>query len=340
MRKTFIPIVIILLITIACNFPGITAPSVSTISTVAYRFVTVDPNATVTPTPFLPGNSINSPLVPTPALPDALVTEVPTQTVEVIVPPPNVINVLVLGSDWRPNSGYRTDVIILLVFHPDSGDLSMVSFPRDLYVEIPGIGQERINISQQFGGFDLTSRTFEINFGIIPDFYVLTNFQGFVNIVNTVGGIQVEATRNLTDTCLLPQAINGYCSVGPGSVYMDGETALWYARSRYSTSDFDRTRRAQEVLTALFRKLFSLDAVNRTAELYNLFSYNIDTNLTLESAITLAKMAPGLYNNPEKIHRFAIGAQHVYSYQTPAGAQVLLPNFDAINQILYEAYHP
>jgi len=254
--------------------------------------------------------------------------------------PENIIKILLLGSDWRPYSGYRTDVIMLLVLDPSTGGASIVSFPRDLYVFIPGIGQQRINTSQEFGDFALTVQTFQYNFGISPDYYVLTNFQGFVGIVDSLGGINVEASHGLTDTCDLPQEVNGYCSAGPGTVTMDGATALWYVRSRYSTSDFDRTRRAQEVILAMFKKLMSLNAVARMPELYQQYINSVDTNRSLDAGIKLAAMAPGLLSNPDKIHRYAIGRNEVWGYTTETGAQVLIPNMDAIGPILYEALRP
>ena len=152
--------------------------------------------------------------------------------------------ILILGSDSRGDGGFRTDVILLLILNPQQGTASAVSFPRDLYVNIPGVGQDRINTAMVYGGFSLLAATFEANFGVRPDSYVLTNFGGFVEIVNSLGGIEVNAASSLTDKCDLPQANwDGYCTVEPGFIGMDGDTALWYVRARYTTSDFDRTRR-------------------------------------------------------------------------------------------------
>lgn len=338
MRKFFWLVVLILIITAACNLPVSNFSGQPSPRAVAQRIVTQDPNAPPTPTPFMP-------LAPTPT-PDAqestppALTPAPEQqsTPPPLVQPADTISILILGSDWRPNAGFRTDVIILTIVNTRTGAVSMVSFPRDLYVEIPGVGQQRINTSQQFGGFSLTQATFQNNFGIKPEYYVMTNFQGFINIIDRLGGIEVETARNLTDTCKLPQAVNGYCSVGPGRVYMNGETALWYVRSRYSSSDFDRTRRAQEVMLAVFKKLMSLDAISKAPQLYQEFRSNVETDIPLDLALKLAGLAPGLVSNPEKINRYAIGPSDVWHYTTDTGAQVLIPIQERVQAILTEAY--
>lgn len=338
MRKILWILVFIFFISTACNLPVSNFNGEPSPRAVSQRIVTLDPNAPPTPTPFMPvaptpkpeGEQIATPEVP--PLPEQQATP------PVLVQPEDTISILILGSDWRPNAGFRTDVIILTIVNIRTGAVSMVSFPRDLYVDIPGVGQQRINTSQQFGGFALTQATFQNNFGIKPEHYVMTNFQGFVNIIDRLGGIEVETARNLTDTCKLPQAVNGYCSVGPGRVYMNGETALWYVRSRYSSSDFDRTRRAQEVMLAVFKKLMSLDALSKAPQLYQEFRSNVETDIPLDLALKLAGFAPGLVSNPERINRFAIGPSDVWHYTTDTGAQVLIPIQERVQAILYEAY--
>ncbi len=307
---------------------------------VSQRIVTADPNATATATPFQP-----LPITPTPEI-TGTSTQEPSSTPGELTPTlqtittENQVNILLLGSDFRPQAGYRTDVILWLSFQPKSGTVSMISFPRDLYVDIPGYGQNRINTAQARGGWPTMVATFQQNFGITPQYYIMTNFQGFISIVDSLGGIRVNASKNLTDKCDLPQEVNGYCSVGPGEITMDGQTALWYVRSRYSSSDFDRTRRAQEVIQALFNKMFSLDAITKAPQLYEYYQSSVETNLPLDVALSLAPMAPQLAANPEKIRHYAVGPEHVTGWVTETGASVLLPNYWAINQMLLEALAP
>jgi LCP family protein required for cell wall assembly len=333
MRKLPLLLLIFVFTAIACNYPGYNQNS--PVVQAGQTLITADPNATATPTPFQP-----SQLTPTANTTLAVeITPDTDTTAGTLTRPANTVTLLVLGSDWRVNSGYRTDVMIFVVLNTDTGAVSMTSFPRDLYVEIPGLGQERINTAQQYGGFSLTQSVFQSNFGITPDYYVMTNFQGFTSIIDSLGGIEVDASQNLTDTCKLPTAVNGYCSFGPGKVFMDGDTALWYVRSRYSSSDFDRTRREQEVLTAVFKKLMSLNAITKIPTLYQQFSQNVETDLPLEEVVKLATYAPGIIADTSKIHRYAIGTNEVWHYVTPGGAQVLLPNPDLISPILAEALH-
>lgn len=338
MRKTLWILVFILFVTAACNLPVSNFTGEPSPRAVSQRIVTLDANAPPTPTPFMPAAP-----TPTPEGEQIATPELPLSPEQQVNPSPIVqledtISILILGSDWRPNAGFRTDVMLLTIVNIRTGAVSMVSFPRDLYVDIPGVGQQRINTTQQFGGFALTQATFQNNFGIKPEYYVMTNFQGFINIIDRLGGIEVETARNLTDTCKLPQAVNGYCSVGPGRVYMNGETALWYVRSRYSSSDFDRTRRAQEVILAVFKKLMSLDALSKAPQLYQEFRSNVETDIPLDLALKLAGFAPGLISNPERINRFAIGPSDVWHYTTDTGAQVLIPIQERVQAILSEAY--
>ena len=306
---------------------------------------TANPEGTATPTPFQPQPPTATPLPsPTPlvtATPKP--TKRPTETpwVNNAELPEGQRKILILGSDSRGDGGFRTDVILLLILNPQQGTASAVSFPRDLFVNIPGIGQDRINTAMVYGGFSLLASTFETNFGVRPDGYVLTDFSGFKDIVNSLDGIHVDAASSLTDKCDLPQANwDGYCTVEPGSINMDGATALWYVRARHTTSDFDRTRREQEVLRGIFDKLLSLDAVSRVPELYDLYRKNVEISLSLNDVASLITMAPQLAESG-RIRRYAIGPGQVWDYIVPgSGARVLLQNEPAIRSIIYEALTP
>lgn len=261
----------------------------------------------------------------------------PTPTATTI--PQRRFNILLLGSDWRPSSGFRTDVILLVSINQDTGNVSLISFPRDLYVYIPGYGEDRINTAQARGGFDTTTQVFQQNFNIRIDRYIMTNFAGFTNLLDTLGGVEVNAAKDLYDRCDLPQSNDGYCYISTGSHWMDGQTALWYVRSRYSSSDFDRTRRAQEVVLALFSKLISIDALVKAPEIYSILSGNLETDLTLEEILALIPYATNVLNNESEISRFSISSTEVTSYTVPStGAMVLLPNYDKIQMIVTDAF--
>jgi len=286
------------------------------------------------PTPFQPFKQTATPTREVQPITNALV---PNQG---FIPPEGQVNILLLGSDWRPNSGYRTDVVLLVSIFTKEGKASLVSFPRDLWVEIPGHEEGRINTVMAIGGFPLLVETFERNFAIHIDHYMMTDFRGFQSIIDTLGGIDIEAAKNTADRCDLSYQHGAWCSIGPGPAHLDGELALWYVRSRYTSNDFDRTRRAQEVLVGLFKKLMSLDAIARAPEIYNLFISSVETDLALNDLLPILNIVPSILSDPTRIHHYAIGTDHVTPYTIPSsGANILLPNYDAIWQVILEAVY-
>ena len=350
---------LILLILTACSMPGmLAAPLQSSISQSAPLYQ-VPGNATPTPTPF-------QPLPPTPTfLPTDMPTATPGPTAipptptptlvaghwgnfpgpslypSIAIPPPvspfaqpqGQVNILLLGSDQRlGDGGFRTDTILLLTLNPQDNTANLTSFPRDLYVYIPGWTMQRINTAQAHGGFETTAMTFEYNFGVHPNYFVMINFWSFVEVIDSLNGIDVQVAVPLGDH----RDGHGYYRVPAGTVHMDGETALWYVRSRYTSNDFDRTRRQQEVIEATFSKLVSLDGIKRAPELFKIYSDNVTTNLSFSDLTPLLPLAAKMANDPQ-ISRYYIGQEHVTNWVTSTGAQVLLPNREAVLEVMRQA---
>lgn len=341
--KIIFSLLVLAMLSTACGVSPISPASQPVDQPISqHPLITPDPNATATPTPFQPANQGGEATQePEPQTTPTETSVPPTPTTVPLINrlprPAGQVNILILGSDWRPNAGYRTDVIMLLSLNTKKGTASLISFPRDLYVDIPGWEMQRINTAQAHGGFELTQKTFELNFGVHPDHYIMTNFAGFKGIIDTLGGVDVYATKSLSDKCDLPQKFHdGYCNVDPGWVHMDGETALWYSRARYSTSDFDRTRRGQEVIQAIFRKLISLNAVTRAPELFNQFKSSVETDMSLADMLPLLGMATQL-KDLKGLNQYFITYDHVTPWKTPEGAQVLVPNTEAIWKMIAEA---
>ena len=117
---------------------------------------------------------------------------------------------------------------------------------------------------------------------------------------------------------------------------MDGETALYYTRSRYSTSDFDRNRRQQEVITGIVSKMMSLYSIAKIPELYRIYSENVTTNLKLGNVIPLIPVAARI-KSTDNIQHYYIGRGEVSSWRTPGGAAVLLPNKAAVEAVMRKA---
>jgi len=124
-------------------------------------------------------------------------------------------------------------------------------------------------------------------------------------------------------------------TVEPGVSHMDGDLALWYARSRLRSSDFDRGRRQQEVLRAIFSQTLRTDTLTRIPQLYNDLSQTVITDIGLGDILNLARYAPTLTN--ANIRSYYIRPPYVSAWMTPAGASVQLPNQEALQQLLIQA---
>lgn len=338
---------IILLVAVACNFPAFPG-SISTVTlpqAVSQRFITAGPDSTTTATPFQPVGPTITPVASKTPVPQAVGTPLADTKAEPIPTPIRIsqtlpagtVNFLILGADERPGQGFRTDIIMLVSVNTGEAEVNVISFPRDLYVTIPGWTTQRINTAFPHGGFATLADTFEYNFGVRPTFYVMTNFEEFVSIINSLGGIDVQVGAFLSDSCDLPQQRAGRCTVYPGTVSMDGATALWYVRSRHSSNDFDRGRRAQEVIYALFSKVMRGDVIARAPEIYASYQNSAKTNMSLNDIVPLLPVALQVSSDPNRIHRYSVGPAYVYDYVTSEGAMVLLPNYNAITQLMAEA---
>ncbi|MEM6283317.1 MAG: LCP family protein [Chloroflexota bacterium] len=212
--------------------------------------------------------------------------------VYVIIPPPPT-DILVLGVDARPGEGYvtRTDSIMLLGVQPRRMRVSLLSIPRDLFINVPGYGSQRINTVNVLGeleregyGPELLSAGIENSFGIQPDKYARLNFDAFVQLVDAVGGVTINVPKDIVDY-RYPTRNNGTQVVRfeTGRQRMDGETALIYARTRHADDDYGRAERQQQVITALMRKL--ANPLNWGTAI-TVISLNVDTNMNpLEMAL-------------------------------------------------------
>ena len=118
---------------------------------------------------------------------------------------------------------------------------------------------------------------------------------------------------------------------------MNGETALWYVRSRHSSSDFDRLRRAQEVLFAAFKKMFDLGSLNKLPELKATLDKTVQTNMTIEQGLSLMPLAIAVIQSPDKVKRFAITEEQTTESISWNGMWILLQNPGAIPAVLKEA---
>lgn len=309
------------------------------------------PTATETPTPrpTTASFSLNAPalIAVTPTLSDT--TAVPTAVPAVSIPA-DAINIVVLGSDRRPDwDDWHTDVVQVVSIQPTLPSVTVLSIPRDLYVYIPGFRMSRVNFADMYGelyhyqggGPALIQQTLLYNLGIPIHHYVRTDFDGFIGIVDAMGGIDIPVHCRLHDYWPYPDE-NGEFHVKvmePGMQHMDGQTALWYARSRKTTSVFDRERRQQQVLQAIWRKSRDMDdLLPRLPQLWAQFNNMVVTDMDLTEVAQLAEI--GLRLERQNIRFRNIGYQQVTPWTTPYGGSVFLPNWPEIEPVVREALAP
>ena len=291
---------------------------------------------TSTPTPSstpLPGASA-TPVIEITPLSAQPSTPTPESAFRVNIPN-RYLNIVLLGSDKRPRSGaWRTDSMIIVSVDTQSETVRLLSIPRDLWVFIPGHGRNRINtadlwgeLAKKGGGAERVKQTIHYNLGIPIHYYVRVDFQGFMNIIDTVGGVDIDVD------CPLPDI-----NLSAGMHHMEAEQALRYARSRKSTSDFDRGRRQRKVLMALWEQALTFDIIPKLHILWSEMADSYQTDLPLEQAINLAYI--GIQMKPQRILSKSIGPKLVDGWMTPQGAAVLLPRQDKIRTMLEEFYAP
>jgi LCP family protein required for cell wall assembly len=249
--------------------------------------------------------------------------------------PDNFLNIVLLGSDKRDDSStWRTDTIIVLSVDTESDFIRLLSLPRDLWVNIPGHGDDRINTAdlwgelvEEGGGPDLIKETIAQNLGIPIHYYVRVDFDGFVKIIDAIGGLEIDVE------CPLPDI-----ELDPGMQQMDGELALLYARSRITSSDFDRSRRQRKLLMALWEQGLSVGIIPRLPALSSAMADTVQTDLPMDRMVSLAYK--GLHLRPSNIFSNSIGPWQVENWTTPQGAAVLLPVEEEVQKLLSTFYAP
>jgi LCP family protein required for cell wall assembly len=198
------------------------------------------------------------------SLPALLATPTPQPT-PVPPPPGEAITMLLLGSDQRPDRRHEphTDTMMLVRIDPANERIALLSLPRDLWVPIPGYWPSRINDAYRLGersapgnGLNVARATVSHVLGIPIDYVAFIDFQGFIGLIDALGGISVNVPTELYDAAF-PTMDYGYtvAHFKPGLQHMDGLTALMYSRIRHPDSDFERIKRQQAVLVGIGARL-------------------------------------------------------------------------------------
>ena len=242
--------------------------------------------------------------------------------------PDATFDILLLGTN-----GAHTDTIMVASINEEKEKISLFSVPRDLYVN-----GRKINEYYTYYGVDTLQRMVETVTGLQIDQYAQVDLKGFVEIVDLLGGVDVHVSKSIYDG-LYPNGKGGYSpySIEEGDHHFDGEEALRYARSRESTSDFDRAGRQQIVLAAVRTKIEQLDSVMDLKELSELFQTGLEYSTTDMDVLDIV----GYYFD-YKDYDLSTGfvltsSNYLYSMINEGGAYILLPrggNYDEIHQVI------
>lgn len=304
-------------------------------STVTPSGPTITPTATITPTPTLT-------ITPTPQF-----TPTPLPTVAASG---NLLHLLLIGLDSTHNlRAQNTDVMIVAVINKDTKQISLLSIPRDLWVYIPTHGWSRINTAHRWGystnypgqGPALLMRTIEVNFGIPIDHWARVDFQGFTRVVDKLGGVEMTVACPVNLRYVAPTAGDPdqeELILEPGVHHMDGATALRYVRTRRGETDFDRARRQQQFLKAMWQQLKSPDIVLKIPGLWSALKGSFETDLGLGDVLSLAPTA--LEIRPQRLRQRYIGSAQVKNWTNSDGWQVLLPDYEKIQEVVASLYAP
>jgi LCP family protein required for cell wall assembly len=269
--------------------------------------------------------------------------------------PTGVVNILLMGKDERPDeigTPTRTDTMMVLRVDFDHHKAKLLSLPRDVWVALPNLGawgitEGRINTAYYYGelyqipggGPKEAMETVTLNFGIPLDSYAIVNFQGFVQSVDALGGIDIDVPERIYDD-KFPTDDYGYMTlvIEPGPQHMDGITALRYARTRHQDNDTYRIKRQQLVLLAIREKAVNLDIVTKLPELYSAAAGTFDTDLSLPQMISYGLEAQKI--DRSQIATFAIDQSYLMAWVTPGGANVWIPQRAKIGPVVEEFMAP
>ncbi|MCM3760924.1 LCP family protein [Alkalihalobacillus oceani] len=217
---------------------------------------------------------------------------------EPVSPSKDNISILFLGVDDRDGDlGGRTDAMLLATFNKELGTIKLLNIPRDSLVDIPGRrNQDKINHAHAFGGVDLAVETVEQLFDIPVDYYTKLNFIAFVEIVDALGGIDVEVPFAFSEMDSRDQ--HDAISLEQGLQTLNGEEALAFARMRKHDprGDLGRGERQQEIIKAIIAKGASLSSINNYDEVLQSVETHLSTNLTFGNILALHSYAGSLHS--------------------------------------------
>ena len=248
-----------------------------------------------------------------------------------------IVNILLIGQDRREGEARaRSDSMILCTFNKKSKQIIMTSFLRDLYVPIPGHGSNRINAAYTLGGMELLNDTLEENFGIHIDGNVEVDFGHFAQIIDALGGVEMELRQDEADFINKETG----SSLSAGVQLMNGEQALMYSRIRKldADGDFSRTDRQRKVMSALF-STYRNSGISTMLSLIKEIRPMLDTDIgSIEMMVMAMDLVPMLAD-AQVVSQYVPSAG-TYADQSINGMSVLVPDVQAVHQMLESTLLP
>lgn len=297
------------------------------------------------------GQALPSPLratytpSPTPSVRVVKAQPTPTATLPPIKSPSGRINFLLLGSDNdaknAPGTSPDTQVIIFVSYDTKRKVAYSITIPRDLYVPIPGFISDKIDTAPGYSNLSLVVSTVEANFHVRVDHYAWIGLEGFINVINSLGGVDINVMHPMVENDF-PDDLNpsgGIYAIRrffipAGPQHLDGETALQYVRARHADliGDFGRSQRQQQVLLKVREKLKGMDLSNIPSLVQDMGD-QFKTDLGIPEILALAKATLGIPSS--HIHQYYPNSGNGYAVdQTlPTVGDALIPNwpkFDAL----------
>ncbi|CAM4037589.1 MULTISPECIES: LytR family transcriptional regulator [Bacillus cereus group] len=233
------------------------------------------------------------------------------------------ISILLMGTDQRENETSRSDSLMLFTLNPQKKSMKITSIPRDTYTEIIGKGKkDKINHAYAFGGIDMAVKTVENFINVPVDHYIEVNMAGFKDIVDAVGGVDVNNDLDFTSR---------ETHFAKGNIHLDGESALKYTRMRYEDprGDFGRQMRQRQVIQSVIKKGASVSSLANYGDVLKAIEKNVKTSLTQDQMFDIQKNYKDCMQNSEEIqipgdgHKAADG---IWYYYVPDAAKQDITN--------------
>ncbi len=247
-------------------------------------------------------------------------------------------NILVMGIDQRPNEfAWNTDTIMVLAVDKPNKRVGVVNIPRDLYVDIPGLGKGKINEADYFGekshypggGPALLERVLTQTLDLPAQHYVRVKMEGLVRLVDALGGVTVTLDCPLYERVPLASSPNGVVdwNLPAGQVHLDGEMAKKFATYRYVSTDFGRGRRQQQLIWAIRNRALQVDVIPRIPALWSALRDTFESDLNLLDVVGLARLGIGL--RPENVHGVIFSLDALDYGWSDKGSSILVVKDDA-----------